>query len=146
MCVMLYLSIHSPAAALKLGRNSLVSEFFPSHVANFLLSWKLLKHPINTFDIICSGCNHLSQCCNSYEYCVSCCLNPAWVISYMLVSSNCILCYTPSPSVGHHAIEERIKCCWTSLNRQKRKMYGRWRLQSQPLPVKFLYPWNLKWL
>ncbi|XP_057456281.1 uncharacterized protein LOC130747369 [Lotus japonicus] len=25
----------------------------------------------------CHGCNVLSQCCNSYEYCVSCCLNPA---------------------------------------------------------------------
>ncbi|KAF7805354.1 UPF0454 protein C12orf49 isogeny [Senna tora] len=25
----------------------------------------------------CHGCNLLSQCCNSYEYCVSCCLNPA---------------------------------------------------------------------
>ncbi|GER27874.1 UPF0454 protein C12orf49 homolog [Striga asiatica] len=25
---------------------------------------------------ICRGCNIVSQCCNSYEYCVSCCLNP----------------------------------------------------------------------
>nr|DAD25455.1 TPA_asm: hypothetical protein HUJ06_026919 [Nelumbo nucifera] len=25
----------------------------------------------------CQGCNHLSQCCNSYEFCVSCCLNPS---------------------------------------------------------------------
>lgn len=25
----------------------------------------------------CHGCSLLSQCCNSYEYCVSCCLNPA---------------------------------------------------------------------
>ncbi|GFQ06395.1 upf0454 protein c12orf49 homolog [Phtheirospermum japonicum] len=25
----------------------------------------------------CQGCNHVSQCCNSYEFCVSCCLNPA---------------------------------------------------------------------
>ncbi|KAK9205975.1 hypothetical protein WN943_016246 [Citrus x changshan-huyou] len=25
----------------------------------------------------CQGCNLLSQCCNSYEYCVSCCVNPA---------------------------------------------------------------------
>ncbi|KAI3498108.1 hypothetical protein L1887_33859 [Cichorium endivia] len=24
----------------------------------------------------CQGCNLVSQCCNSYEYCVSCCLNP----------------------------------------------------------------------
>ncbi|XP_047322083.1 uncharacterized protein LOC124925974 [Impatiens glandulifera] len=24
----------------------------------------------------CQGCNFVSQCCNSYEYCVSCCLNP----------------------------------------------------------------------
>ncbi|XP_026420605.1 uncharacterized protein LOC113316665 isoform X1 [Papaver somniferum] len=25
----------------------------------------------------CQGCNIVSQCCNTYEYCVSCCLNPA---------------------------------------------------------------------
>ncbi|PPD80835.1 hypothetical protein GOBAR_DD22235 [Gossypium barbadense] len=25
----------------------------------------------------CRGCNVLSQCCNSYEFCVSCCLHPA---------------------------------------------------------------------
>ncbi|PPR95339.1 hypothetical protein GOBAR_AA25332 [Gossypium barbadense] len=25
----------------------------------------------------CHGCNVLSQCCNSYEFCVSCCLQPA---------------------------------------------------------------------
>lgn len=25
----------------------------------------------------CSGCNLVSQCCNSYEFCVSCCQNPA---------------------------------------------------------------------
>ncbi|XP_059654434.1 uncharacterized protein LOC132301154 isoform X3 [Cornus florida] len=24
----------------------------------------------------CHGCNLVSQCCNSYEFCVSCCLNP----------------------------------------------------------------------
>ncbi|KAK4404084.1 hypothetical protein Sango_0777000 [Sesamum angolense] len=24
----------------------------------------------------CQGCNLVSQCCNSYEFCVSCCLNP----------------------------------------------------------------------
>ncbi|PIN15988.1 hypothetical protein CDL12_11369 [Handroanthus impetiginosus] len=27
----------------------------------------------------CQGCNLFSQCCNSYEFCVSCCLNPAMV-------------------------------------------------------------------
>ncbi|XP_059299037.1 uncharacterized protein LOC132051823 [Lycium ferocissimum] len=25
----------------------------------------------------CNGCNLISQCCNSYEFCVSCCLNPS---------------------------------------------------------------------
>ncbi|KAG0486878.1 hypothetical protein HPP92_008973 [Vanilla planifolia] len=25
----------------------------------------------------CQGCNLASRCCNSYEYCVSCCLNPS---------------------------------------------------------------------
>lgn len=29
---------------------------------------------------LCSGCNLGSQCCNTYEYCVSCCLNPIRVI------------------------------------------------------------------
>ncbi|KAK9932317.1 hypothetical protein M0R45_019560 [Rubus argutus] len=28
----------------------------------------------------CHGCNVVSQCCNSYEYCVSCCLNPSRII------------------------------------------------------------------
>ncbi|EOY04892.1 hypothetical protein QUC31_017035 [Theobroma cacao] len=27
----------------------------------------------------CHGCNILSQCCNSYEFCVSCCLHPAQI-------------------------------------------------------------------
>ncbi|XP_078150164.1 glycosyltransferase family protein isoform X3 [Carex rostrata] len=27
----------------------------------------------------CQGCNLASQCCNSYEYCVSCCLDPSRV-------------------------------------------------------------------
>uniref|UniRef100_A0A0A0KXE1 SREBP regulating gene protein n=1 Tax=Cucumis sativus TaxID=3659 RepID=A0A0A0KXE1_CUCSA len=26
---------------------------------------------------LCSGCNLVLQCCNSYEYCVSCCQNPS---------------------------------------------------------------------
>ncbi|XP_020584496.1 uncharacterized protein LOC110027410 isoform X2 [Phalaenopsis equestris] len=25
----------------------------------------------------CQGCNLISKCCNSYQYCVSCCLNPS---------------------------------------------------------------------
>ncbi|CAA0839374.1 Unknown protein [Striga hermonthica] len=28
----------------------------------------------------CQGCNIVSQCCNSYEYCVSCCLNPVMTL------------------------------------------------------------------
>lgn len=31
-----------------------------------------------------SGCNLLSQCCNSYEFCVSCCLNPSRVYLHSL--------------------------------------------------------------
>ncbi|XP_019413777.1 PREDICTED: uncharacterized protein LOC109325708 isoform X3 [Lupinus angustifolius] len=48
MYVMPYLLIHNLVAALKLPVDSLASD----------------------------GCNVLSRCCNSYEYCVSCCLNP----------------------------------------------------------------------
>ncbi|XP_027166347.1 uncharacterized protein LOC113766344 [Coffea eugenioides] len=33
--------------------------------------------PIRGEQFSCHGCNLVSQCCNSYEYCVSCCLNPA---------------------------------------------------------------------
>jgi hypothetical protein len=31
--------------------------------------------------LICngSGCELVSQCCDSYEYCVACCMDPAWV-------------------------------------------------------------------
>ncbi|KAM5570031.1 hypothetical protein ABKV19_017179 [Rosa sericea] len=28
----------------------------------------------------CHGCNVVSECCNSYEYCVSCCLDPSRII------------------------------------------------------------------
>ncbi|XP_058094151.1 uncharacterized protein LOC131240114 isoform X2 [Magnolia sinica] len=28
----------------------------------------------------CQGCNLVAQCCNSYEFCVSCCLNPAQLL------------------------------------------------------------------
>ncbi|RDY12689.1 hypothetical protein CR513_02502, partial [Mucuna pruriens] len=71
MCVMLCLLIHALAAVLKGGRNSLVRnkqlQTTTMSVASYIL----------TSVSICSGCNILSQCCNSYEYCVSCCLNPA---------------------------------------------------------------------
>ncbi|GAV58949.1 DUF2054 domain-containing protein, partial [Cephalotus follicularis] len=33
--------------------------------------------PVKAQKFSCHGCNLLSLCCNSYEYCVSCCLNPA---------------------------------------------------------------------
>ncbi|KAL5539087.1 hypothetical protein UlMin_046337 [Ulmus minor] len=32
--------------------------------------------PITRDKFSCHGCNLVSQCCNSYEYCISCCLNP----------------------------------------------------------------------
>ncbi|XP_021752321.1 uncharacterized protein LOC110717845 [Chenopodium quinoa] len=32
--------------------------------------------PQKTGQYSCQGCNLISQCCNSYEFCVSCCLNP----------------------------------------------------------------------
>ncbi|KAK8463844.1 hypothetical protein PHAVU_011G054600 [Phaseolus vulgaris] len=33
--------------------------------------------PLKGEKFSCHGCNLLSRCCNSYEHCVSCCLNPA---------------------------------------------------------------------
>ncbi|XP_050212438.1 uncharacterized protein LOC126664189 isoform X2 [Mercurialis annua] len=33
--------------------------------------------PVKGEKYSCHGCNLLSHCCNSYEFCVSCCLNPA---------------------------------------------------------------------
>ncbi|EEF28938.1 conserved hypothetical protein [Ricinus communis] len=33
--------------------------------------------PVRGEKFSCHGCNLLSHCCNSYEFCVSCCLNPA---------------------------------------------------------------------
>ncbi|KAF3458008.1 hypothetical protein FNV43_RR02671 [Rhamnella rubrinervis] len=33
----------------------------------------------------CHGCNLLSQCCNSYEYCVSCCLNPLKMLKHHIL-------------------------------------------------------------
>ncbi|GJN28130.1 hypothetical protein PR202_gb16215 [Eleusine coracana subsp. coracana] len=33
--------------------------------------------PITGPRFSCQGCKHDLQCCNSYEYCVSCCLNPS---------------------------------------------------------------------
>ncbi|CAI9117304.1 OLC1v1018673C2 [Oldenlandia corymbosa var. corymbosa] len=32
--------------------------------------------PFNQEQFSCQGCNLLLQCCNTYEFCVSCCLNP----------------------------------------------------------------------
>ncbi|KAE8694904.1 hypothetical protein F3Y22_tig00110764pilonHSYRG00067 [Hibiscus syriacus] len=36
----------------------------------------VLKEEANSLAIPSSGCNVLSKCCNSYEFCVSCCLHP----------------------------------------------------------------------
>ncbi|KAL3565248.1 hypothetical protein D5086_033294 [Populus alba] len=33
--------------------------------------------PENRLRFSCQGCNLVSQCCNSYEFCVSCCLHPS---------------------------------------------------------------------
>lgn len=62
-------------------------------VSFFKLDSKLLTLSRNTWQAYnifsssscsLSGCNLLSQCCNSYEFCVSCCLNPARVFSWVL--------------------------------------------------------------
>ncbi|KAL0382835.1 UNVERIFIED_CONTAM: hypothetical protein Scaly_0570800 [Sesamum calycinum] len=36
----------------------------------------------------CQGCNLVSQCCNSYEFCVSCCLNPAMTPKELALKEN----------------------------------------------------------
>ncbi|XP_030462029.1 uncharacterized protein LOC115682037 [Syzygium oleosum] len=47
------------------------------HVCNsFSLDPQTRCCPENGEKFSCYGCNLFSQCCNSYEYCVSCCLNP----------------------------------------------------------------------
>ncbi|XP_009363643.2 uncharacterized protein LOC103953606 [Pyrus x bretschneideri] len=33
----------------------------------------------------CYGCNVVSECCNSYEYCVSCCLNPSRITEEQVI-------------------------------------------------------------
>jgi len=39
--------------------------------------------------LICngSGCELVSQCCDSYEYCVACCMDPARVCVQQILSS-----------------------------------------------------------
>ncbi|XP_059463623.1 uncharacterized protein LOC132192329 isoform X2 [Corylus avellana] len=50
-------------------RNTVQGRYLLSDDNVSLLPWKRSE--------ILFGCNLLSQCCNSYEFCVSCCLNPA---------------------------------------------------------------------
>lgn len=45
----------------------------------FHLEQKCYEDRIMSFLHACSGCNLDSQCCNSYEFCVSCCQDPAHV-------------------------------------------------------------------
>lgn len=71
----------------------------------------LLPSYVVTFVSICSECNLLSQCCNSYEYCVSCCLNPALVTPYEIF--HFILSF---PFLGHHLIEQSLGLCIFFLN------------------------------
>lgn len=64
----------------------------PERGDKFPCQWVFLPYGLHDIDLdiplwclvtplvlICSGCNVLSQCCNSYEFCVSCCLHPARV-------------------------------------------------------------------
>ncbi|XP_020236060.1 uncharacterized protein LOC109815687 isoform X2 [Cajanus cajan] len=72
----------------------------------------------------CHGCSLLSQCCNSYEYCVSCCLNPALVICCMLFLF-LLFFFSLSlfPFLGHHLIEHSKGLCvhWFNLIGQTSK-------------------------
>ena len=38
--------------------------------------------------LFCSGCNLTSRCCNSFEYCVTCCLNPKQVYLIFLIATS----------------------------------------------------------
>lgn len=67
----------------------------------YLLLVEALFFCLISLSSICRGCNIVSQCCNSYEFCVSCCVNPKRVISYwifclssyliLLISIMCLL-------------------------------------------------------
>lgn len=88
--VMLCLLIHCLIAAMGKGRDFLVSELFISQIILqwFMMSVRALSSFVLIFlFILGSGCNLVSQCCNSYEYCVSCCQNPSrvwWASSWLV--------------------------------------------------------------
>lgn len=136
MYVMLFPLIQSLGAAPKLGRNSLVSEFVSP---NCCLLWReqtkaMPSHSLCDFFCfcffpICSGCNLLSQCCNTYEYCVSCCLNPALVISHLLFALLFFSLFPFPEGLSVHGIN------W--LNRLVRNTYWRRRLPNLLLQVMF---------
>ncbi|KAL8483096.1 hypothetical protein ACS0TY_025955 [Phlomoides rotata] len=53
----------------------LLSVTWPLGSKSTLQTFKLSYH-LFFLCLTCRGCNVVSQCCNSYEFCVSCCLNP----------------------------------------------------------------------
>ncbi|KAL9251584.1 hypothetical protein AKJ16_DCAP05156 [Drosera capensis] len=74
MYVILYPWILRHAAAQRKASSFRVSEL------TFSVISEKYGHSYSTVVLIfiCnSGCNVVSQCCNSYEFCVSCCLNPS---------------------------------------------------------------------
>ena len=104
-------------------------------VSFFKLDSKLLTLSRNTwqayniFSSSCcslSGCNLLSQCCNSYEFCVSCCLNPARVFSWVLD----FFCFFKSlSSISIKYLQYNYFLIFSFCRHKKRK-YLRWRWLS----------------
>lgn len=77
--------IHNHAAVMEKRSSTLVSELLFDRP---LVKCKrlILLTNINA----CSGCNLGLKCCNSYEYCVSCCLSPAKVFVKTISNFNWI--------------------------------------------------------
>jgi hypothetical protein len=70
------------------------------------------------------GCKLDLQCCNSYEYCVSCCVNPAKV--------------NPNKQYQVWLAYKNVNFLLALFDRPRKKMCWSWRLLSQLLLVKCL--------
>lgn len=118
------------------SREILLSVSF-SKLGSVLLTFKATWQAHICFSCF-SGCNLLSQCCNSYEFCVSCCLNPSRV--YL-----CSFFFSFSFS-GFILSLSFFKSIFTFLEffcRHKRNRYWRWKLLNKQLQVKCCF-WTKK--
>ncbi|KAI4369236.1 hypothetical protein MLD38_017704 [Melastoma candidum] len=90
VCIPLFLSMFAPrSSAIRresfiekhICKNTVQGRYLLSddngHVCDaFSLDSQTRCCPENGEKFSCQGCSLLSKCCNSYEYCVSCCLSP----------------------------------------------------------------------